>query len=137
MISSFIRAIGVFGKLLDVEKSADVTKLADALTNFLKDPSRLFSIPKELSAFMEGLNLLQTTVLETVGLDQSTCDLLSKMMESVGLILKDKEGDLVLIGEAWTHMGLLFMKLLAPQGPVDPVEKNMTKLNIAIEQVGY
>ena len=39
------------------------------------------------------------------------------------------------LGEAWTYTGLLQSFLLVPQGPVDPVEKIMLKLNNFTKEV--
>lgn len=119
----------VFKQMLGDDKSREVSKLLDSLTCHSK------AFPDCPSIDTEDLTLLKSVLTGSLDLEKGMGDLLTKMMSDVSGVMEDKEGDLALIGEAWTSLGLLFVKLLSPQGPVDPMEKNRAKLNIAVDQV--
>lgn len=129
MYSSFLRAMGVLQQMSTGDRSKEVSDLLEPITETAK------SFPECTSINTEDLIALQSALIERLDLSQDTCDLLTRAVTSICAVLDDREGDLVLIGVSWTSMGSLFMALLAPQGPVDPIVKNRTKLNIAKEQV--
>ena len=83
---------------------------------------------------MEGISdLLHTsTALEHLAPHQR--DLVTRAVVSVAMVTGSEVSE---VGEAWVRVGLLNMALLAPQGPVDPVEKVAIKLHIATDQVYY
>ncbi|KAH3728947.1 hypothetical protein DPMN_054910 [Dreissena polymorpha] len=77
-------------------------------------------------------------------IQKDTSDLLDAAIDSIAKVIganSDDIGDAVCseggfgnlgcLGCAWVDTGLFNMNLLAPQGPVDPVEKVLIKLNIA------
>ena len=81
----------------------------------------------------EKLSSIMTSSLQ--GLDSSCQQLVSRCVQSVMSVAMDTEGDVAKLGEAWVHQGYLHMKLLAPKGPVDPVERQAVKLKILKQEV--
>lgn len=101
-----------------------ITVLVDSSTDRVK-PIATF-IPKEV----------QITLIESLKeLDTEKTELFSKVIKSGLQIMQEESTDLGELGEAWVNLGLLSMEMLAPQGPVDPVEKNMIKLKITEQDV--
>ena len=86
-----------------------------------------------------GVNLMEK-ILNTVSgglthLDQDLQDRVALCFESMLLVAKDTEGEIADLGAAWIHLGHLQMTLLAPKGPVDPVERQAIKLKILKDEV--
>ena len=82
---------------------------------------------KTLKALSVGLNHLDIDLQKLVSL----------CFENMSVVARDTEGDVAKLGEGWIHLGYLQMILLAPKGPVDPVERLAIKLKILKEEVRY
>lgn len=126
LIASFHLMISCLKPLID----PDVMKDIDAFLEEMK-PTSLVEINPEVS---EKLQSIISVLVKT--LDSDLQESISLCVESVLLVAMDTEGDIAKLGKAWVLLGHLQMQLLAPKGPVDPIERQAVKLRILKQQVG-
>ena len=82
---------------------------------------------------IEKLDIVISTSLRN--LDSDLQQSVSHCVQSVLSVAMDTEGNVAKLGEAWVHLGHLQMQLLAPKGPVDPIERQAVKLKILKQEV--
>ena len=122
---SFHHQLSCLKPLFDLEMSTDF----DTCLEDFKQSSLV-----ELTLVL--VEKLKDKLLEAVKhLDSEFQKLITSCVESVSMVAMDTEGDIAKLGEAWVHLGYLQMTLLAPKGPVDPVERQATKLKILKQEV--
>lgn len=129
-VSSMNTLIGSFTRLI----SATVVTMPEAHQSEAREafeslPAMLMSEKADMDANIhEALSHVSLTALfPEFGTIATRCMAAIKGCSSLvrhqGTLLKQ-----FMLGEAWTYAGLLQSFLLAPQGPVDPAEKQFVKL---------
>ena len=99
---------------------------------------RLVEIRESVQAQIRPELTEQLSSLLTISLHSLDTDLQQSVNNCVQSVLSnamDTEGDVAKLGEAWVHQGYLHMQLLAPKGPVDPIERQAVKLKILKQEV--
>lgn len=107
---------------IDTEHIAEVNKTLDAI-----------SVETITSGDLE--NIVMILEKYSSKLDKTCTDQLQNAVGCVQRVIKDKSQDLGTLGVAWISLAQFGMNLLAPQGPVDPVEKVAIKLNLLKDEV--
>ncbi|XP_053396218.1 midasin-like isoform X2 [Mercenaria mercenaria] len=82
---------------------------------------------------LENINQMLTKCCSN--LDKTCVEQLQSVLQSILAVTTDRSHDLGTLGVAWINLGLFNMKLLAPQGPVDPVEKVAIKLQLLRDEL--
>ena len=124
-MESFHHLLACLKSFVDEEISADL--------DLYLNESRMTSLGEIRVALMEKIiNSVSTGLTNS---DQDLQNLVALCFESMLLVAKDTEGHIADLGEAWIHLGHLQMTLLAPKGPVDPVERQVIKLKILKDEV--
>ena len=126
-MESFHHLLACLKSFVDEEISADL--------DLYLNESRLTSLGEISVKWME--KIINAVSTRLINLDQDLQKLVALCFESMLLVAKDKEGEIADLGEAWIHLGHLQMSLLAPKGPVDPVERQAIKLTILKDEVRY
>ena len=121
-----------FHHLLACLKTFANEEMPADLDQYLSE-SRLTSLGEIRVALME--KIINAVSTRLTNLDQDLQKLVAMCFESMLLVTKDTEGNIADLGEAWIHLGHLQMTLLAPKGPVDPVERQAIKLKILKDEV--
>ena len=124
-MESFHHLLACLKSFVDEEISADL--------DLYLNESRLTSLGEIRVNLME--KIINAVSAGLTHLDQDLQNLVGLCFESMLLVAKDTGGDIADLGEAWIHLGHLQMTLLAPKGPVDPVERQAIKLKILKDEV--
>lgn len=107
---------------IDTDHTAEVNKTLDAI-----------SLETITSGDLE--NIVISLEKSCSKLDKTCTDQLQNAVDCVQKVIKDKSQDLGTLGIAWISLAQFSMNLLAPQGPVDPIEKVAIKLNLLKDEV--
>ena len=124
-MESFNHLLACLKSFVDEEVSADL--------DLYLNESRLTGLGEISVNLMEKIINVVCTGL--THLDQDLQNRVASCFESMLLVAKDTEGEIADLGEAWIHLGHLQMTLLAPKGPVDPVERQTIKFKILKDEV--
>lgn len=127
---TYVQVMKALQHVMDDNCSEALARLLDYITVFI-DSS--YNRKKPIVTFPREL---QMTLVESLkDLDTEKTELFTKVIKSGLQIMQEESTDVGELGEAWVYLGLLSMAMLAPQGPVDPVEKDMIKLKITEQDV--